>query len=76
MPLGSFRFSSKIRGDNRELMLFISLKDTGDKREKFSGINFFKFFVKSLVECTLHLKMKFLRIFHVQVWQANKGRTV
>jgi hypothetical protein len=37
MPLGSFRFLSKIRGDNREWMLF---NDTSDKREKFSGIIF------------------------------------
>jgi hypothetical protein len=43
MPLGSFRFFSKIRGDNREWMLFSGVNDTGDKREKFSGIIFFIF---------------------------------
>ncbi len=52
---------------DREWMLFKGVNDTRDKREKFSGIIFFKFFVKSLVVCTLHLKMKFLRIFHFQV---------
>jgi hypothetical protein len=35
MPLGSFWFFSKIRGDNREWMLFSGVNDTGDKREKF-----------------------------------------
>jgi hypothetical protein len=50
---------SKIRRDNRECMFVSGVNDTGDKREKFSGI-FFSFFVKSLVECTLHLKMEFL----------------
>jgi hypothetical protein len=43
MPLGSFRFFSKIRGDNREWMLFSSVNGTGDKREKFSDIIFFDF---------------------------------
>jgi hypothetical protein len=43
MPLESFRFFSKIREDNREWMLLSSVNDTGDKREKFSGIIFFHF---------------------------------
>jgi hypothetical protein len=43
MPLGSFQFFSKIRGDNGEWMLFSGVNDTGDKREKFSGIIFFIF---------------------------------
>jgi hypothetical protein len=43
MPLGSFRFFSKIRGDNREWMLFSGVNETSDKREKFSGIIFFIF---------------------------------
>jgi hypothetical protein len=34
MPLGSFRFFSKIRGDNRDWMLFSRVIDTGDKKEK------------------------------------------
>jgi hypothetical protein len=42
------------------------VNDTGDKIEKFSGI-IFSFFVKSLVEYTLHLKIEFLLIFHFQV---------
>jgi hypothetical protein len=37
MPLGSFRFFSKIRGDNREWMLFSRVNDTGDKLS--SGVN-------------------------------------
>jgi hypothetical protein len=37
MPLGSFRFFSKIRGDNREWMLFSGVNDTDDKL--FSGVN-------------------------------------
>jgi hypothetical protein len=32
MPLGSFQFFSKIRGDNRKWMLFSGVNDTGDKR--------------------------------------------
>ena len=43
MPLGSFQFFSKIRGDNCEWMLFSGVNNTGDKREKFSGIIFFHF---------------------------------
>jgi hypothetical protein len=36
-------------------------------KEKNFRYNFFSFFVTSLVVCTVHLKMKFLRIFHFQV---------
>jgi hypothetical protein len=43
MPLGLFRFFSKIRRDNREWMLFSGVNDTGDKRKKCSGIIFFIF---------------------------------
>jgi hypothetical protein len=40
--------------------MFVSgVNNTGDKRKIF-----FPFFVKILVECTLHLKMEFLHIFH------------
>ncbi len=35
MPLGSLQFFSKIRGDDREWMLFSGVNYTGDKRKKF-----------------------------------------
>ncbi len=55
--------------------MFVSgVNNTGAKREKFWGINFFKYFVKSLVECTLNLKIEFLLILRCR--QANIGRTV
>jgi hypothetical protein len=44
--------------------MFISgVNDIGDKREKILRHNFFSDFVKSLVGCTLHLKIEFLLIF-------------
>jgi hypothetical protein len=55
--------------------MFVSgVNDTGNKREKFQ-VYFFSFFVKSLVECTLYLKMEFLLFFIFRRSQANIGRT-
>ncbi len=34
------------------------------KKEKNFEINFFLYFVESLVKCTLHLKIEFLLIFN------------
>ncbi len=59
------------------LNVFVSgVNNTGDKREKFSGVILFSFFLKSLVECTLHLKMEFLHIIIFRCRQANIGMTV
>jgi hypothetical protein len=38
--------------------------------------NFFSYFAKSLVGCTLHLKIEFLFFFIFRCRQANIGRTV
>jgi hypothetical protein len=43
---------------------------------KMLRYKFFSYFVKSLVECTLHLYFEFLLIFIFRHRQANIGRTV
>ncbi len=67
IPLGPFKFFSKILGDIREWMFISGVNDTGEKREKFLDKIFYKYFVQSFVECTLHLKIEVLLIFHFQV---------
>jgi hypothetical protein len=37
------------------------------KNRKILRYNFLKYFVKSFVECTLHLKIEVLLIFHFQM---------
>ncbi len=45
--------------------MFISgVNDTGEKIEKFWNKIFSSYFVESLVQCTLHLKIEFLLIFN------------
>jgi hypothetical protein len=57
--------------------MFVSgVNDTDDKREKNLRYTFFSCFVKSLVECTLRLKIEFLLIFIFRVRQAHIGRTL
>ncbi len=52
-------------------MIVSSVNDSGDKREFI-----FLFFVKSLVDYTLHLKIDFFFFFIFRCKQANIGRTV
>ena len=52
----------EIRWDIREWMFISGVNDTGEKRDKFWEKFFFSYFVKSLVYCTLHLKIEFLVI--------------
>ncbi len=76
MPLGSFRFFSKIRGNNRERMLFSGVNDTGDKREKCSGIICFHFLWRAYLSVHYTYRWNFCVFFIIRCRQANIGMTV
>ncbi len=44
-------------------MFITGVNDTGEKEKNFE-IKFLKYFIKSLVYCTLHLKIELLFIYH------------
>ncbi len=60
-PIRTISIFSKVRGDIREWRFLSGVKDSVDKREKWGII--FSYFVKSLVQGTLHLKIGFFAYF-------------
>ena len=74
MPLGSFFFSRKFAEIIANECLS-AVSRTPAIKEKNFRYNFFSFFVKSLVECTFHLKINFLCIFILRYRQPNIGMT-